>query len=391
MNMCSRGSSYCSMTQRCYQAIYSSGQSSCFPFNNSAGQCWVSWEDCYTNCDRTSGLSCQTDTSCLTGTGISPRDNGFNNINNVPIPPSPGPQPFRCAVWLNGTASPNGTALPGGSLSSCTPLANCSVTCKAPATCVRSTSVTCESYSCHASTECFTASPQCSGLCGVNQTCTFVGSMAPCRAVTPGYTCRDINATCFTAGGAGSCPAGTTLSYDFSRRACTSNSTAYAAFPLSLADVRGTLACLGTSACFAPRDAASCATVCEGTPCVPEASLTDACGKGSAAVVLPGSRDGFALVCPNQRLPKRATSGRYILPLVTSLPLAGVMVAVGVAHAMSAEQRQQLARLLPRFSMDSLSSRFASSMSKPAPHKSDADDAQSQQQHMPPEIEPDTA
>ena len=109
-------------------------------------------------------------------------------------------------------------------------------------------------------------------------------------------------------------------------------------------------------------------------------------------MVLPGSRDGFALVCPNQRLPRRAISGRYILPLVTSLPLAGVMVVIGVAHAMSAEQRQQLARLLPRFSIDGLGSKLASSMRKPTPSKGDVDDTQSQQQEPPTlDMEPEAA
>ena len=385
--------SYCSGTPRCGTS-FNTGSYSCFPFNNSAGQCWLWWPDCYINCNQP-GFSCQSDQSCLTGTGTSPMYNGGYNNYNGQIPNPPGNAPYRCVRSQNQNNVTNNSSIPpaGGSPSNaaCASLSNCSATCKAPATCVRNADVTnCESYSCHVSTECFAAAPQCLGLCAASQTCSFIGSAAPCGAATPGYACSNISAACFTQSGVGSCPAGTMLAYDFSRRTCTSNSSAYAAFPLSPADVRGTFACLGTSACFAPRDAASCAAVCEGTPCVPDASLTDACGKGSAAVVLPGSRDGFALVCPNQRLPKRTTSGRYILPLVTSLPLAGVMVAVGVAHAMSAEQRQQLARLLPRFSMDGLSNKL---MRKPAPHKSDADDAQSQeQQPQPPgEIDPEAA
>jgi hypothetical protein len=179
---------------------------------------------------------------------------------------------------------------------------------------------------------------------------------------------------------------------------------AYPQFGINMpADVRGTYACLGASSCFAPTDAAACEVVCDGTPCEPEASLAEACGKGSAAVPLPGSRDGFALVCPYARVPKRDSPGFYFIPLVTSLPLAGVMIVTGIAHALSAEQRRQLTQLMPRWSMD-MSQRVRKSAmftgrSNPPPPDFGPADAPTQQLtvqlddagQMQPEIEPAAA
>jgi hypothetical protein len=257
----------------------------------------------------------------------------------------------------------------------------------------------CQNYACHTPADCF-ATPQCFGQCGVNQTCAFVGGSTPCAAAGPGYACRDLNATCFTARSTARCPAGTTLAYDFGRRACTSNGTAYSQFGLGPADVRGTFACLGASSCFAPSDAAACEAACDGTPCEPEASLTEACGKGSAAAPLPGSHAGFALVCPYARVQKRPSPGFYIIPLVTSLPLAGVMIVTGIAHALSAEQRRQLTQLLPRLSMGLSQSlrkpaMFSNRMKAPPPDFG-ADDAVPQQHAVQlddaaPEIEPAAA
>jgi hypothetical protein len=105
-------------------------------------------------------------------------------------------------------------------------LAACTATCRAPATCTLDASGGCQNYACHTPADCF-STPQCFGLCGVNQTCSFVGGSAPCAATGAGYACRDVNATCFTGRTSGNCPAGTVLAYDFARRACTSNGSAY--------------------------------------------------------------------------------------------------------------------------------------------------------------------
>jgi hypothetical protein len=113
-------------------------------------------------------------------------------------------------------------------------------------------------------------------------------------------------------------------------------------------DVRGAYACLSASSCFAPSDAAACEAACDSTPCLPVASLKEACGATSAAVPPPGSHDGFALVCPVDRLPPhRGSTGPYIVPLVTSLPLAAAMIVTIIAKALTAEQRARLTRVLP--------------------------------------------
>jgi len=373
LGVCSTGS-YCSYTQRC-STNFMEGQYSCFRFNSTGGDCSMSYQDCAASCPIGSG--CNYDQTCLSGTGTSPSG-----------------QPYRCRVGAPSNGNPYGNPgyNPGGV--SCTTQASCAATCQAPATCIRDTNAPICSqghYVCVAPDSCLPVS-DCYGQCSSNQTCSYIDTTAPCSAGSgPGFACRDlVQATCFNEPYcAYRCPAGTSCAYDFARRACgvgstASNSSFYMPMGMNYGqgDVRGAYACLSASSCFAPSDAVACEAACDGTPCLPVASLKEACGASSAAVPPPGSHDGFALVCPVERLPpRRGSTGPYIVPLVTSLPLAAAMIVTIIAKVLTAEQRARLTRVLPRWSMSANAKQVYDA----------ADAAPAQQPETVPEIEPAAA
>ena len=356
LNSCA-SDSYCSYTQRCSSNYYSSGQYACFRFNTTGprgqqyGACSLSYTNCSASCPAGSG--CNYDTTCLSGNGNSPN----------------GGSPVRCQAGAQSSPNPGYGGTPPSQV--CVTQAACAATCQAPATCIRDTnaySCNAPSYACHTPADCF-PSGDCLQQCSGNQTCSYMDVTAPCNAAEPGFSCRNIEASCFSneASCSGTCPAGTACTLDYSRRICTSNNTVGSGYNgngyngngyngngyngngygVSIVDVRGSYACLGASSCFSPADAASCQQVCDGTPCVPIASLKTACGAGSSPVPPPFINYGYALVCPTTRqLRQRGSAGPYILPLVTSLPLAGVMIITFVARALTAEQRRAVTRTL---------------------------------------------
>ena len=85
--------------------------------------------------------------------------------------------------------------------------------------------------------------------------------------------------------------------------------------------------CHGPSSCFAPTEPAACARACFGEPCVPMA-LAVACGSANASLVDPMTSDTHGLVCLLTGPLQHPQSAGYYLNLVTSIPLAALIVAV---------------------------------------------------------------